>query len=66
MITSEWLWMDEDELRQECYELLRTIFVLQAQMEYCVGYGYERGYEAGALSNTQTVEIGNATSLVLH
>ena len=58
--------MDEDELRQECYELLRTIFVLQAQMEYCVGYGYERGYEAGALSHQETIKGGDATSLVLH
>ena len=58
--------MDEDELRQECYELLRTIFVLQAQMEYCVGYGYERGYEAGALSHQEAIKGRDAKSLVLH
>lgn len=58
--------MDEDELRAECYLLLRTIFVLQAKMEYCVGYGYEQGYTAGALSHQEAVESGDAACALLH
>lgn len=66
MIVSDWLWMDEDELRRECYALLRTIFVLQCQLEVSVGYGYERGFEAGALSQQEAFEVGDAEGLVLH
>lgn len=66
MIVSEWLWMDEDELRKECYELLRTIFVLRCQLEVSVGYGYERGFEAGALSQQVEVEARDGEGLVLH
>ena len=66
MITSQWLWMDEDELRRECYELLRAIFVLRCQLEVSVGYGYERGFEAGALSQQAAIEEGDAACLVLH
>ena len=66
MITSQWLWMDEDELRRECYELLRAIFVLQCQLEVSVGYGYERGFEAGALSQQEAIEARDGEGFVLH
>ena len=63
---TEWLWMDEDELRAECSALLTELFYLATMVELEVRQAYRDGYSAGVVGEPQKAQVRNAEGFVLH
>ena len=72
-VTTDWLWMEEDELREQCWMLLGALFrsetqrLLQAvEIQRAVEYGYREGYADGTLRIPFAIKEGDAEGVVLH
>lgn len=72
-VTTDWLWMNEDELREQCWLLLGELFrsetkrLLQAvDIQKAVEHGYREGYADGTLRIPFALETGDAEGVVLH
>jgi hypothetical protein len=62
-MVSEWLWMDEDQLRAECSALLKELFYLSVIAQREVQQAYDRGYTDRATREPPKAQIRNAEGL---
>lgn len=63
---TEWLWMDEDELRAECSALLTELFYLATMVELEVRQAYRNGFADGVVGEPPQAQVRNAEGFVLH
>ena len=70
---TDWLWMEEEELRLLCTTLATLLRQSQAQvcymaanMDKAIEYGYREGYTAGALQLPYAPQERDAEGFVLH
>jgi len=69
----ELLWMNEDELREHCHELVEALLIselhrveLVNNMGKALAYGYNRGYADASVQLKIETEERDAKSTLLH
>jgi hypothetical protein len=72
-VMTEFLWMNEDELRQQCVLLVQALSqsedcreYLARQVRKAIADGYTRGYTDAVVQNSAALANGNEASNSLH
>ena len=67
---SNWLWLDEDELRYMCVTLSRLVNQYEVNtvniVNEAMDYGYRQGYADAVVRISCVAERGDAKGFVLH